>query len=139
MEQEKLVVKMLGDFSVAYNGRSIFLGRNLAAKTMQLFQMLMLNPGHCISKEKIMLDFYKYGDFSNKNNSLNNIIYRLRKIFAHAGVPGDPYISIESGMCIWNCPVSLEVDALEFSGLLEKCKNLTHEEGENSIKLLYKA
>lgn len=80
MEQEKLVVKMLGDFSVAYNGRSIFLGRNLAAKTMQLFQMLMLNPGHCISKEKIMLDFYKYGDFSNKNNSLNNIIYRLRKI-----------------------------------------------------------
>ena len=127
VEKEKLVVKMLGDFSVAYNGRNISPGRNLAAKTMQLFQMLMLNPRHCISKEKIMLDFYKYGDFSNKNNSLNNIIYRLRKILADAGVPGDSYISIKSGMCVWDCPVSLEVDALEFSGLMETCKNVTHE------------
>lgn len=139
MEKEKLVVKMLGDFSVAYNGRNISPGRNLAAKTMQLFQMLMLNPRQCISKEKIMLDFYKYGDFSNKNNSLNNIIYRLRKILADAGVPGDSYISIKSGMCVWDCPVSLEVDALEFSGLMETCKNVTHEEGENRIELLCKA
>ena len=123
MEKEKLFVKMLGDFSVSYNGKNISLGRNLAAKTVQLFQMLMLNPEHRVSKEKIIQDFYKYGDFSNRNNSLNNVIYRLRKILSEAGVPGETYISVENGVCVWDSPAVPEVDALKFAGLVETCKN----------------
>ena len=54
-------------------------------------------PGFQISKEKLMADIYKSGEFNNRNNSVNNAVYRLRKMLTDAGVPGDEYIAIENG------------------------------------------
>ena len=36
-------------------------------------------------KEKLMADIYKSGEFNNRNNSVNNAIYRLRKMLTDAG------------------------------------------------------
>lgn len=136
MDEKKLTVKMLGDFSVTWEGKELFLGRTSSGRPAQLFQILMLNPAHRVTKEKIMTDLYKYGDFVNKNNSINNTIYRLRRLFSRSGIPGTDYIRIENGMCIWESEIPVEVDALEFERCIREnveCSN------EQKKKQLYKA
>ena len=54
-----------------------------------------------IQGKKLMADIYKSGEFNNRNNSVNKAIYRLRKMLTDAGVPGDEYIAIENGNCVW--------------------------------------
>ena len=72
-------------------------GRTSTGRQAQLFQLLMISPGFQISKEKLMADIYKSGEFNNRNNSVNNAVYRLRKMLTDAEVPGDEYIAIENG------------------------------------------
>ena len=67
----------------------MYMGRTSTGRQAQLFQLLMISPGFQISKEKLMADIYKSGEFNNRNNSVNNAIYRLRKMLTDAGVPGD--------------------------------------------------
>ncbi len=135
-EEKKLIVKMLGDFSVTWGDENISLGRNPYGKLAQLFQILMLAPGGKVSKEKLMVDLYKYDECSNQNNSINNGIYRLRKIFSQAGIPGGTYISSENGFCTWDPAIPVEVDALEFARLIREGREA---ELPESLELLYQA
>lgn len=99
--EKKLYVNLLGEFSVWYGDKKVYMGRTSTGRQAQLFQLLMISPGFQISKEKLMADIYKSGEFNNRNNSVNNAIYRLRKMLTDAGVPGDEYIAIENGNCVW--------------------------------------
>lgn len=128
VKEKKLYVKLLGEFSVWYGDEKVNMGRSSTGRPAQLFQLLMISPGYQISKEKLMTDLYKSGEFSNKNNSINNVIYRLRKMFMDAGVPGDEYISIENGSCVWNSDIPVLVDAAEFKLLLEESSWAKEEE-----------
>ncbi|MFR8348126.1 MAG: helix-turn-helix domain-containing protein [Clostridium sp.] len=88
MGEKKLYVNLLGEFSVWYGDKKVYMGRTSTGRQAQLFQLLMISPGFQISKEKLMADIYKSGEFNNRNNSVNNAIYRLRKMLTDAGVPG---------------------------------------------------
>ena len=45
MIQDVLKVRMLGGFTLEYKGREIILDRNIASKTMQLLQIMLLHTG----------------------------------------------------------------------------------------------
>lgn len=45
MIQDALKVRMLGGFTLEYRGREIILDRNIASKTMQLLQIMLLHTG----------------------------------------------------------------------------------------------
>lgn len=135
-EEKKLIVKMLGDFSVSWGDENITIGRKASDRPAQLFQLLMLSPGHSISKEKLIGDLYRYDEVNNKNNSINNLIYRLRRCFQEAGVTEEACIFVENGMCFWNSKIPVEVDVLEFFSLMEKSRKVS---GEECQKYLYQA
>ena len=116
--EKKLYVNLLGEFSVWYGDKKVYMGRTSTGRQAQLFQLLMISPGFQISKEKLMADIYKSGEFNNRNNSVNNAIYRLRKMLTDAGVPGDEYIAIENGNCVWKEDIPVQVDTVEFKRLL---------------------
>ena len=141
MKEKRLYVKLLGDFSVWYGDERVNMGRSSAGRLAQLFQLLMISPGYQISKEKLMADLYKSGELSNKNNSINNVIYRLRKILMDANVPGDEYIVIENGNCIWKSEIPVFVDAAEFKRLIDESSQVPEEERLRMLKeewLLYR-
>ncbi len=85
MGEKKLYVNLLGEFSVWYGDKKVYMGRTSTGRQAQLFQLLMISPGFQISKEKLMADIYKSGEFNNRNNSVNNAVYRLRKMLTDAG------------------------------------------------------
>lgn len=88
MNQNILKVRMLGGFTLEYKGKELVLDRNNVSKTTQLFQLLLLHTQDGgISKVALIDALYGRSDVENKNGSLNNTIFRLRKQLTAAGLP----------------------------------------------------
>ena len=129
MEKNVLKVRMLGTFSLEYKGKELVLDRNKASKTTQLFQLLMFHTEDGgISKAAMIDALYGRVEVENKNGSLNNTIFRLRKQLKDIGLPDSKYINIQSGMCCWDGNIEVQVDVNEFRKLIEKEKKEKREE-----------
>ena len=136
MATERLEIRMLGTFSVNYAGREIVIDRNAVSKTTQLLQMLALHGQEGISKAGLIDALYGRETVENKNGSLNNTIFRLRRQLKAAGLPDSQYICIQNGMCTWDEAIPLWVDVCEFQNLAEESQNKT---GQEEIRLCRKA
>ena len=58
-QNQTLTVRMLGGFSLSYQGEEIVLGRNTTAKFVQLLQLLWLRGDKGISKQQIVRCLYE--------------------------------------------------------------------------------
>lgn len=111
-----LTAKMLGGFSLQYQNREIVLDRNTLSKTTQLLQILLLAGKEGVAKTSLIDALYGRDDsVENKNGSLNNTIFRMRKQLKAAGLPESNFVVIKSGMCYLDERIPVSVDALEFS------------------------
>lgn len=134
--ETRLEVQMLGGFSMTYGGAPVPFGRRGNGRALQVLQLLLLNQEQGIAKEKLIDAFYDWEIVGNRNNSLNNVIYRLRKQMAAAGLPEEEYISVKNGVCRWTASFPVEVDAVRF----ETCVTAAREtEGEERTGLLKQA
>lgn len=136
MATERLEIRMLGTFSVNYAGREIVIDRNAVSKTTQFLQMLALHGQEGISKAGLIDALYGRETVENKNGSLNNTIFRLRRQLKAAGLPDSQYICIQNGMCTWDEAIPLWVDVCEFQNLAEESQSKT---GQEEIRLCRKA
>lgn len=119
MNQNILKVRMLGGFTLEYKGKELVLDRNNVSKTTQLFQLLLLHTQDGgISKAALIDALYGRTEVENKNGSLNNTLFRLRKQLKSAGLPESNYININGGMCTWNPEIAVWVDVCEFENLV---------------------
>ena len=119
MNQNILKVRMLGCFSLEYKGKELVLDRNNVSKTTQLFQLLLLHTQDGgISKAALIDALYGRTEVENKNGSLNNTLFRLRKQLKAAGLPESNYININGGMCTWDPEIAVWVDVCEFENLV---------------------
>lgn len=116
MTDHSLKVKMLGGFSLYYHGREIALDRSTASKSMQLLQLLFINiESGGIAKKSLADALYGHEEVENKNGSLNNTIFRLKRQLKTAGLPEANYVIIKRGICRWeNESLPVEVDAISF-------------------------
>ena len=134
MSQDALKVRMFGGFTLEYKGRELVLDRNIASKTMQLLQiMLMHAKDDGISKAALIEALYGRKDVENKNGSLNNTLFRLRKQLKSAGLPDSNYIIINAGICRWDPLIEVSVDVLEFKQLIHQGKNEKRKEERAAI------
>ena len=102
MEKNVLKVRMLGTFSLEYKGKELVLDRNKASKTTQLFQLLMFHTEDGgISKAAMIDALYGRVEVENKNGSLNNTIFRLRRQLEALGLPESKYFNQKSGIYRW--------------------------------------
>ena len=119
MNQNILKVRMLGGFTLEYKGKELVLDRNNVSKTTQLFQLLLLHTQDGgISKAALIDALYGRAEVENKNGSLNNTLFRLRKQLKAAGLPESNYINISGGMCTWDPEIAVWVDVCEFENLI---------------------
>lgn len=117
-----LSAKMLGGFSLQYDGKELTLDRNTLSKTTQLLQILLLNGEKGVAKTSLMDALYGREDVENRNGSLNNTIFRMRRQLKSAGLPESSYLLIKGGMCYWDSAVPIEVDALEFEKKVQQAR-----------------
>ena len=98
--------------------------------------MLALHGQEGISKAGLIDALYGRETVENKNGSLNNTIFRLRRQLKAAGLPDSQYICIQNGMCTWDEAIPLWVDVCEFQNLAEESQSKT---GQEEIRLCRKA
>lgn len=118
MTEKKLEVRMLGRFSITYAGKEIVIDRNTVSKTTQLLQIFLFRSRDGISKASLIDALYGRAEVENKNGSLNNTIFRLRKQLKAAGLPESNYINIRGGMCIWDKRIPVWTDVHQFEELV---------------------
>ena len=130
-----LKVRMLGGFTLEYKGKELVLDRNNVSKTTQLFQLLLLHTQDGgISKAALIDALYGRSDVENKNGSLNNTIFRLRKQLTAAGLPESSYININGGMCTWDPDIETSVDVCDFKQTIESAR---HEKSQKTKLEIY--
>lgn len=129
MPDNRLIVKMLGGFSLLYAGKELILDRSSVSKTTQLLQMVLLHQEDGIAKTSLIDGLYGREDVENRNGSLNNTLFRLRRQLKAAGLPESNYINIQKGMCRWDPGIPVEIDCCRFEE-----KVLAGQRGEETEK-----
>lgn len=113
-DREFFHVRMLGDFSITYREKTILLGRKSTAKFVQLLQIVWLQGEKGIGKEQLIKALYDRKDVSDFNNSVNNLLYQLRRQMVRAGMPKGEYISRVNGVYVTDKNFPVKLDAHEF-------------------------
>lgn len=134
--ENKLVVRMLNQFTITYGGKELSLGKTSMSKIMELFQILMINIRNGVPKIKIQQSLYEWESVNNRNRSLNNLIYRLKQQMSDEGIVQEEYISIKNGICKWVSEVPVEVDVDQFEYAVASAEYL---QGEEKRELLMQA
>lgn len=138
MERERntgiMRVRMLGGFSISYEGAAVVFDRRSPAKFVQLFQLLMLHLKDGIGKAELIDALYGKDGVENGNSSLNNTIFRLRRQLKKAGMPEDPYIIVQRGICRWNENIKAVVDVHQLDALIEEARIESGEKKEELLK-----
>ena len=118
-----LNVRMLGDFSITYDGRQVSFGKNTTTKAMKLLQILIYYGEQGIAREKLLNALYVREELADAANNLRVTAHRLKKMIIDAGLPEYDYIVIKKGVYRWNAPVPTVVDARKFKELYEEAQN----------------
>ena len=113
-------VRMFGGFSLNYEGQEIVLGRNTTAKFIQLLQLVWLQDGTPMSKDRIVRALYEMDDLSNPNNSFNNLVYQMRRQMVRAELPDKDYIIRKGKLFTEDDTVLLDLDVRRFRGLMNR-------------------
>jgi len=131
MERENILfVAMLGGFDVSYSGRKITLGKFKASKAQELFQIIMLHADSGVPKTKIQESLYDWDEGTDRNDSMNSLLYRLKQQLVNAGIVHDEFVTIKNGICRWTGDIPTEVDILRFEKLIHGVEDAENEQKE---------
>ena len=115
----KLEVQMLGKFAVRYEGRDIHLGRKNTLKFIQLLQLIWISGNRGIRKQELIEALYDGREMADVNNSINNLLYQVKKQLPAAGLPDCEYIIREEDRYLSSSELPVQVDARQFIKLAE--------------------
>lgn len=107
-------VQMFGGFCLFYQGKEIVLGRNSQTKFIRLLQLVWLSGEKGITKEQIQQKLYEGELLTDPGNSFNNLVYRLRRQMAKAGLPEGDYIVKKNGLYMPDRKLPVRFDVFEF-------------------------
>lgn len=99
---------------MVYQEKTLVFDRNYISKSTQLLQILFLHLEKGIAKERLLEELYGRDDVENRNGSLNNTIFRLRKQLEAAGLPEGKYFYLKKGIYYWDSAIPVETDLSVF-------------------------
>ncbi|MDL2217552.1 winged helix-turn-helix domain-containing protein [Christensenellaceae bacterium OttesenSCG-928-M15] len=89
----------------------------------RLFRYLVAHSGKHIPSDTLIDILWSDEDIANPRKSLQNLVYRLRKVLPETDVHGEPYILSKHRTYAWNEKSEIYVDAFEFLELVESIKS----------------
>lgn len=115
MKKQGLKVRMLGAFTMEYDGAPLSFERNALTKTNQLLQILFHAGEKGITREQLLQRLFGREEVTNPSNSLRATVFRLRKLLVASGVAdNDEFVHIKSGVYRWTSAIPLELDTVFF-------------------------
>ena len=115
---DTLFVRMLGGFSILWNGKLIAGGSKASESQMNdLLQILIHDREHGVTRDRLEELLFGDRDMSNVHHALQSVIYNTKKKLEKAGLPKLNYIEQRSGVFFWTPALPLVEDAAEFEQL----------------------
>ena len=108
-------VDMLGEFTIYVDGKAMFCYEGRTRKLWNLLQYLLICRDRMVPQEELIEISHLHGTEGRADNSLKNLIYRLRRILENSDLPKMEYIICGRGSYGWNpeIPVTLDIDIFE--------------------------
>lgn len=136
MNNKGLKVRMLGAFTMEYDGNPLAFERNTLTKTNQLLQLLFHAGENGISREQLLQRLFGREEVTNPSNSLRATVFRLRKLLAAAGIAGnDEFVHIKSGVYRWTATIPVELDVVLFEEAAKAALEAKDEEQVQKLEL----
>ncbi|NLZ51875.1 MAG: response regulator receiver protein [Thermoanaerobacteraceae bacterium] len=132
----KLQIYTLGRFGIFQKDKGFYSISGRSTKLWYLFKYLLLNRGKGIPPETILEDLYPDEEYENPKNTLQNIVYRLRKLLSQEEFFNNfgCNISYNNGcysLC-FNDDVFLDTDF--FEEYINKAESLKHVKPDEAIE-----
>ena len=113
-----LYVRMLGGFSMRWNGKLIAGGSKASeSQYTSLLQILIHNRERGVTRDRLEELLFEDRDMSNVHHALQSVIYNTKKKLEKAGLPAADCIEQRKGVFFWTNGIQMVEDAVEF----ERC------------------
>ena len=131
-----LYVRMLGGFSVQWNGKLIAGGSKANnSQFAYLLQILIHNRDRGVTRDRLEELLFEDRDMSNIHHALQSVIYNAKKKLAHAGLPPVNYIEQRKGVFFWTKEIPLVEDAACFEELYRQAERAEDEDERIALYL----
>ena len=118
-----LYVRMLGGFSVTWNGKLIAGGSKAnGSQFAYLLQILIHNREKGVTRDRLEELLFEDREMSNIHHALQSVIYNAKKRLEQAGLPPVSYIEQRKGVFFWTTQIEVVEDAASFDELYQKAE-----------------
>lgn len=112
--QQVLYVKMFGDFSLKYQGRSLIAKKKKETQFALVLQLIFHSGEEGISREHLEKVLFGERTLDDANHAIHSLIYNIRKKLEQTGLPKGKYIISRRGRFYWDKEIPFEEDAQLF-------------------------
>lgn len=136
-ESRILEARMLGGFSVRFQGKEIVDSRQNAAQFGRLLQMLLFFHKDGVERQTLKEYLFEDREIEDAQHALRNVIYNARRRLTELGLPDVAYTAFRNNRYFWTeeIPVSLDTDRME--SLIREAQNETDQ--DRKLMLLLEA
>ena len=121
-----LYVKMLGGFSMSYNGKTIAgSSKSSISQNNALLQILIHSREKGVTRDRLEELLFGDREVDNAHHSLRSVIYNAKKYLEKAGLPKVNYIISDKDVFYWTNEIEVEEDAYEFERLYAEASGET--------------
>lgn len=114
-EANVLSVRMLGGFSVQWNGALVAGGSKASdSQFSYLLQILIHNRETGVTRDRLEELLFGERELENIHHTLQSVIYNAKKRLEKAGLPKVSYITQKKGVFFWTDEIPVKEDAQEF-------------------------
>ncbi|MBR2577859.1 MAG: hypothetical protein IKE38_02905, partial [Erysipelotrichaceae bacterium] len=137
-EDNKMIVKTFGNFSMTYNGE-IITGKNKNSESQFscLMQILLHAGDKGVERETLEESLFKNKDLHNIHHTTQSVIYNAKKRLREFNLPDINYIYQKNGVYYWTDKIPIEEDARLFEKYVVEARSIR--EDTESIPLYMKA
>ena len=139
-KQDVLYVRMLGGFSVTYNGKLIAGGSKASdSQFIDLLSILIHSGKNGVTRDRLEEVLFYERDISNVHHALQSVIYNTKKKLEKAGLPKVPYIMQKKGVFYWTDEIPSVIDTERFEKMIELAKQQqdSHDQQEAYLEACY--
>ena len=122
--ENTLSVRMLGGFSLRWNGQLVAGGSKASdSQSESLLQILIHEGEEGVSRDKLEELLFGDRDMSNIHHALQSVIYNTKKKLTKAGIPAASCIEQVKGVFRWSGSVPTVVDTAVFEDLYRRAQD----------------
>lgn len=117
---DKIHIKMLGEFSMTYKGNTISDSDNRSKKVWSLLEYLVANHGKDVSQAALIDLLWSDEKSEDPYNSLKTLLHRTRVLLDGLNHPSQKLIAHRRDNFSWNTSVPYDIDIAQFDALCKK-------------------